>query len=118
MGWDAFANIERDWDKKIVKVSAINKEFKKASKYVQKKTGAVDWLLTMGGLDVSTCGNMLERATNESVYKDWDAELVQKLNKSAYWGFEYDKAESWAYYSAKKFLEICAKFDLSIRFSY
>lgn len=63
---------------------------------------------------------MIERATGRSVWdeRDWDKEFLIKVNKQANWEFEYQQEEAWAYWSAKKFLETCAKAGLSISFSW
>lgn len=120
MGWDAHTNAEKDWDKKQLKNPKIDKMFLEADEYVKNKTGTVDFYLRMAGLDVSTCGKMLETATGMSVYDErgWDSDFVQKLNKKANWNFPYEKEDAWAYYSAKKFLQACAKSGLSITFSW
>ncbi len=122
MGWDAFAEpVKNDWNKDG-KITDIRKRrvFKKASNEVAKKADTVDWLLEKGGLDVSTCGQMLEKATGQGVYDEngWSKDKVKELNKSACWDFQVDKEDAWAYWSARYFLEACAKLGLRIRFSY
>jgi len=44
--------------------------------------------------------------------------MLKKLNQKANWDFKYKKEDAWAYLSARKFLELCAKHNLSIRFSW
>ncbi len=126
MGWDANASvkIKRDENFKLLNANELlNPEyaeaFKQASKQARKETGSVDALLRLGGLDCSTCAKMLEKATGESVYvEEWSASKVKTLSKSANWGFKCDDSKAWAYWSARLFLETCAKFNLSIQFSW
>jgi len=74
----------------------------------------------MGGLDCSECARMLEKATKMNAWDEngWDVEKVKTLHSSADWKFNYHKDKAWAYWSAKKFLEICAENNLSIEFSF
>lgn len=127
MGWDANASvkIKRDENFKLLNADELlNTEyvaeaFKRASKQARKETGSVDALLRLGGLDCSTCAKMLEKATGESVYvEDWSALKVKTLSESANWDFKCDDGKAWAYWSARLFLETCAKFNLSIQFSW
>lgn len=123
MGWDAYSEpVEIDWGNyKNPKLKNVyyKRIFENASKYVMRKAGAVDWLLKIGGLDVSTCGEMLEKATGRSVYnKNWRKDTVNKLNKEANWNFDFSEEDLWAYWSARKFLECCARLNLRIRFSW
>jgi len=124
MGWDAISSLRLDWSDRpkrlvIVRVEA-RKLFEQAAMDIKKDAGSVDCLLSIGSLDVSDCGIMLERATSESMYNEngWSARFVKKLNKEADWDFKFDKKDLWAYLSAKRFLEICAKLGLRVRFSW
>jgi hypothetical protein len=125
MGWDAFATK----NKLVIKENGkhdyriINPEhrrlFKNASNYVKRKAKVVDWLLEHGGLDCSICGEMFQEATGRDHYgPNCTKKEVQKLNRYANWDFEYSEKDAWAYWSARKFLETCAKCNLSIRFSW
>lgn len=125
MGWDAYAKpVDNDWKKDGRIVNRRQRRvFKEASKEVYEKAGTVDWLLDKGGLDVSTCGEMLAQATGQSVYDEngWNKKRVKELSRTADWSFidhPVDIEDLWAYWSAKKFLEACAKLGLGIRFSY
>lgn len=124
MGWDAYSEPfntvwgfedkfddgtktgDREWDE------VVDKLFKEGVR-------PIDGLLRHGGLDVSTCGRMLEQATGESVYRDpWPPEKVKELAAKANWDFPIDEPERWAWHSAKAFLEHCAKLGRGIRFSW
>lgn len=120
MGWDAFSSAKYNYETGIFEDPSIGKLFKEASDFVKSLTGSVDGSLDHGVLDVSTCGEMLERGTGENCWTEdpWDKETVKRLAMTANWNFEYDIADAWAYWSAKKFLEICAEAGLSIRFSF
>lgn len=124
MGWDSNSSAKfRLITEPSHRLELINPEyrdaFKKASDYVKRKAATVDWLLEFGGLDCSACAEMLEEATGESCWgPKWNREKVQKLNSNANWDFDYDPTLSWAYWSARKYLETCAKLNLIIKFSW
>lgn len=123
MGWDAFSSAEVDWDKKQIVDKNLDSQFEEAAKFVIEKTGSVDGYLRLGALDVSTCGHMLQEATGENCWSEtpWSPEFVKKMYREADWDFKIDAKdtdEKAAYWSARKFLEVCAKHDLSIRFSW
>jgi len=120
MGWDAFSSAKCDYKSKIFENPEIGKLFKEAAKFVAQKTGSVDGGLACGVLNVSACAYMLEQATDKSCWneKGWSVKEVKQMQQFANWDFEYDKNEGWAYWSAKKFLEVCAAAKLSIRFSW
>ena len=119
MGWDAHSSAEKNWQKRKLADSKINRMFKNAEAYVKKKASSVDWYLHLAGLDCSSCAKMLEQATGESCWEDgWSEEKVKELAAKANWNFEFEKEKDWAYWSAKKFLETCAKANLSITFSW
>lgn len=108
MGWDAFAETSR------------RAAFKAAAVRVRKQAGSVDGLLGEGGLDCSSCAYALEAATNASAWDEhgWNAEKVKQLAASATWPQEIDPEDKWAVLSAKAFLEVCAKLNCGISFSY
>lgn len=118
MGWDAFTKIERGENKLIN--DQLDIAFKNAASFVKKKTGRVDPELHLGMLDNSCCAHFLYKATGVSVYdqEGWSINKVHLIRKKANWNFEFDKEFSWAYWSAKKFLEVCARKNLAIYFSY
>ena len=135
MGWDAYAITKKNKDLAVDyhgnDISDVYKTptliyppfeegFKAARKKTIKKAKMADAYLGHGGLDCSECAYMLNKAIKGShAWEDkWTATHVKKLAKSADWNFTYDEDDTWAYYSAKHFLETCAKLNLGIRFSF
>lgn len=120
MGWDAHSSAKVNWKENRLRNANLNRLFINAHGYVKRKTGGVDGFLSIGSLDVDDCALMLEKATGKSCWdeKGWSKKEVKEIYKKADWDFEYKINEAWAYWSAKKFLEVCAKSNLSIRFSY
>ena len=123
MGWDAYASVKINWkggwDKAHIEDKNLDRLFKNAVKKARGMgDGGVDCMLRLGGLDCSDCKLMLEEATGEYCFDNWDKRKVQRLNKEADWDFEYDKLLAWAYWSARVFLETCAKANLEVSFSY
>jgi hypothetical protein len=112
MGWDAHSSVKK-------KKEAL-KDFKEAAEWVKAKCGSVDGFLSGGSLDISNSGNMLAEATRESVYDKygWEEKKVKGLYESAYWDFHYEEEDATYYWSARKFLEVCAKHNLRIDFSW
>lgn len=112
MGWDCYAVPEPKEDALAA--------WKKAALRVQAEAGSVDGDLSRGGLNVSTCGMMLENATRQGVYDpdDWTPEKVQRLATEADWDFEVNTRDKWAYLSALEFLNTCSREGLGVRFSY
>ena len=123
MGWDAHssADMKSTIRKLYIRDPKIRKLFKEAETFVREKSnGHVDIYLHIGSLDTSTCGKMLERAVGWPVYDEdgWNVDKVKKLNAEANWDFKFKKEDAWAYWSARKFLEVCAQANLSISFSW
>lgn len=121
MGWDAHSSVEVDYTRQPARIKNEDQHlaFTNEAKSIINQAGTVDGNFDFGGLDCSRCARMLEKATGESCYgADWDAAKVKELRKNANWKFYRSKEHKWAYLSAKKFLELCAKFDLSISFSW
>ena len=119
MGWDAHTSAEKVWEKRRLKDKFQNSAFKKADKFVFKKTGSADAYLRLAGLDCSACAEMLQKATGRDCWgDDWSVDEIESINKNANWDFEYDQDKAWAYWSAKEFLRLCAKFRLSVTFSW
>ncbi len=109
MGWDAFANTTK---------GHIKSTFRPAAKEVMGIAGSVDFGLERGWLDCSACAKALQDATGSSCYDrdGWSAEQVKRLAENAVWDVE--EHEAWALYSAKYFLEACAKINTGIHFSW
>lgn len=120
MGWDAYSSVGFDWSKGEFTNKEHEAAFKNASDHVIKHAGTVDALLDCGSLDCSNCARMLQEATGKSCWdeKGWDETKVKILNKTAQWNFKIYPEDAWAYWSARKFLEVCSELNLSIRFSW
>lgn len=124
MGWDAFSTAKYNWDKERFVDPAHGRAFKAAVKFVTVTVDVyVDSGLKRGLLDLSGCGEMLKRATGESVYgPPWSPDLVRTLNERADWNFtpqdKYLESDICHYWSAFIFLDTCARLGLGIRFSW
>lgn len=116
MGWDAHAV----FDKNAPDYKNAKKAFKAASKVVTLiYDNTVDGNLHLGGLDCSICGELLEKATSRSVYEDWGIGNVKTNECFSIWNKgNIEEKDMWAYYSAKFFLKICARYNLAITFTY
>lgn len=117
MGWDAYARGPHGGN---ITDPKIKKAFDNAGKWVRAKTGTVDFALNGKhmGLDVSTCGEMLQLACGKHHYDEnmWHPKLM-KFN----WKFRLDKGDEdrlWAYWSARKFIDVCQQYNLTIKFSW
>lgn len=120
MGWDAYSSVNYLYDQRRIENAEHDAAFKSAAKEVTQLAGTVDGYLETGGLDCSACCKMLQEATGDDCYDEegWSSERVKQLNERADWRIPYGKDDAWAYWSARKFLELCAQFNLSIRFSW
>ena len=119
MGWDAHTNAKKNWDKHQLSNKEQRVAFKEAFEYVKSEAGQVDWYLDMAGLDCSACAEMLEKATGKDCWgDDWKSNDIQSIYENSNWDFEFSKEDAWAYWSAKKFLELCAKFKFTVTFSW
>lgn len=119
MGWDAHSTpFKLTANHKLQIINPKHRRsFKNASNYVKRKEKIVDWLLEYGGLDCSDCAEMLQKATGMDCWgENLSWQRVKSYAKKANWDFCYPKTEAWAYWSARKFLETCAKLNLPIRF--
>lgn len=112
MGWDAFAYGPKGGR---IRNREIKNDFKKASKWVKRKCSEVDGCLSRGILDVSTCGEMLQAACGKHHYSEtpWHPKTM-----TFNWEFLHRKGEAWAYWSARKFIEVCQKHNLIVKFSW
>lgn len=121
MGWDAHSSAETKEvnGKNRIKDPYARKLFRDATKKLEAKGCGVDGYFKHGGLDCSEVGDMLERVTGLSTTgAEWSKATVQLAWKSSKWDFKYTKEESFAYWNAKLFLEVCAEAGLSISFSW
>ena len=112
MGWDAYST--------PYSTRFDLPEYKAASDRVVAETGTVDGLLDEGGLDVSTCAHMLQKATGQAVWTEnpWAPEFVQTLATQADWDFDVSQDEAWAKASAKAFLETTAALGRGVSVSF
>jgi hypothetical protein len=109
MGWDAY--VKKEYITPEVKVF-----FEEKSEECISKTGSVDADLSSVGLDCSTCKNFLQDITNVSCYEGWAIDKTNSINPN--WKMQYTDEDSWAYWSARYFLEGVMKFNLPVTFSY
>ena len=132
MGWDAYATkndeiVNINWnlynsDKRPELTDPVLKvTFEKAAQTVRELAeDKYDWMLSFGGLACSDCARMLEKATGIDTHPIDDSllssEQVKNLHKKANW--EFAAIPLWAYWSARKFLEVCAKHNLGMQFSW
>lgn len=126
MGWDAYAirpngqRIKVLWGRTYRNPKLANTKYRKAfegaADRVKRGAGSYDWLLPIGGLDVSTCGEELSRATGRSVYDEnpWSVDFVRHLAEIANWP---EESNSYVL-SAREFLEACAECGLGVEFSW
>lgn len=114
MGWDAFAETKTG---KTIKSAKIKKAFSDASDQLCLLVGC-DGFLSHCALDCSGAGAALKEATGFGVYDEagWSAEKVQLAKAKASWE-EVEGCLSLIA-SAKVFLDLCAKHNLSIYFSW
>lgn len=116
MGWDASSDMynyrKQEFVDKVIGLAFVN-----ASKEVVKTAKFVDSGLAFGDLNCKDSRNMLKKAIPEhNFFEDLKVQDVIEMEEN--WDFKYSEEESWAYWSARKFIEVCKKHNLSIRFSY
>lgn len=113
MGWDAYATPYKELPENK-KASFVD-----AAIAIAKDCGAVDGLLSEGGLDCGVCARVLEKATQESPWvNEWTPEKVKELAHKASWPSEDEDTPLWAIASARVFLNMCAAYDCGIEFSF
>ncbi len=121
MGWEAYTNVRVYYGTNTPFRSEIKKDLKEIKKFVIEKAGSIDGGLVEGiGLCVSYSGKMLEKGTGINVYRSEVVEFeeLKEISKNVNWDFEYIKKDACYYWSARKFFELCLKYELDIRFSY
>lgn len=121
MGWDAYSSAKWIEGTTTIKNKKIRKDFEEASRYVNDVAGCVDGGLSHGLLDLSGCGHMIETLTGRSAWDEnpWSSEFVKKMYDTITQHEVIDDDERKDYYwSVRKFFEVCAKHNLSIRFSW
>lgn len=117
MGWDAYAgdNVSRS-----VPRPAQVRKFAEAARALRKRIGGVDCMLQSAGLDVSTSGEMLKKATGKSVHSEggWSPREVRAAALLAKWDFAVDPEDVSAWESARLFLRLSSELGLGIWFSW
>ena len=98
----------------------IEAAFAEAKEWRQKKGGGYDGFIGLGSLDCGQSIMFLERAIGRTFEPTkaeiWLAEEVRQLFEAAVWPdpASVGEEERWAYWSARKFLEVCVKHGLGI----
>lgn len=122
MGWDAFAQPFTPRFEHTLPHGEIegDPEFRDVAREISSRFGTVDGFLQHGGLDCHICGEMLERATAQSMYTSGglSADVVRDLAARANWSFDVSSENVWAKESARAFLARCAELGRGIVFSW
>lgn len=124
MGWDAISSASDYWIKSstVISKKKMRKDFKDASQYVSDIAGWVDGGLECGVLGLSGSAYMLERLTGRTAWdpNPWSPDFVKEMYDkiTQHEVLDGDEDEKAAYWSVRKFMEICAKYNLSVRFSW
>jgi hypothetical protein len=98
----------------------IDAAFAEAEAWLLKNAGGCDGFIRLGSLDCSQSIGFLERAIRRTFEPSkgeiWAAKEVRQLSESANWPdlATVPDDERWAYWSARKFLEICVEHHLGI----
>jgi hypothetical protein len=87
-----------------------------------KLPGGVDGFLDLGSLDCGDCISFLEKALGREGGPGagiWPPEEVRAMSKAADWPEPASIPSDvlWAYWSARKFLEVCVEHGLGIWFN-
>lgn len=102
---------------------AIRAAFGEAERWLIENAGGCDAFISLGSLDCSQSIQYLERAIGRtfepSVGDIWSSEEVRRLSEAAVWpdAGSVPADERWAFWSARKFLEVCVRHGLGIRTS-
>ncbi len=121
MGWDAdavyggrpFDYVDPEQDPSAARA------FYAASDEAVALAGGVDSFLVHGGLDVSSCVEVLARLSGETNRQAvWDVERTRELNNSIQWPdlTTLPETEHWHVASARAFLRVCAEQGYGIQF--
>jgi hypothetical protein len=95
---------------------AHRERFEAAETRVKELADVADMFLGMGQLRTDTTRDMLGRAVRLDLNRidSWHPGYVRALSKHTSWDFEVPVNELWAYWSARLFLETCAKWGYGI----
>ena len=119
LGFDVDA-FYADAGSEISTKATIKAAFAEAAEWVKKQAGGRDGFLSKGSLDCSHSIAFLQSAIGRKFEPSkghiWSADEVRRLAETAQWA---DPAtvpddELWAYWSARKFLEVCVQHGLGI----
>ena len=119
MGFDVDAYYP-DAGSEISSKETIEAAFAKAETWLLENVGGCDGFISLGSLDSGPSIAFLERAIGRKFKPSdpeiWPADEVRQLAKNAHWpGPEsVPTDERWAYWSARKFLEVCVQHGLGI----
>lgn len=100
--------------------AVIDAAFAEAEQWLIANAGGCDEFISLGSLDCPQSIGHLERAIGREFKPSetgiWPAEEVRQLSKAATWSdpATVPEGERWAYWSARKFLEICVQHGLGI----
>ncbi len=114
MGWDCFAFGPQGGD---IKDKKVKDAFRSAIRCVLRKCEYHDIHVSSNFvvLDVSDTGRMITKAGVNA----WDAGKIKRVRDLKFdWDFPYTKEQAPYYWSARKFMEVCAKYDLTIKSSW
>ncbi len=94
----------------------LHAAFRQAAQEARRLGGGMDVLLEVGALHLRECAELLGQATGLDPYdlQGWSPDQVQRVN----WNFHFRNSRRVAYWSARKFLEICAEHHLGVKVSY
>lgn len=99
--------------------AAIEAAFAEAADWAQRHGGGCDGFLSLGSLDCVQSQELLSRAIGRTIAPSigiWPADEVRQLAAAAVWPDpnSIPADERWAYWSARKFLEVCVQHGLGI----
>jgi hypothetical protein len=115
---DAFAPDHRC----VSRDPTLSAAFAAASEWVSGATGGVDGFLSLGSLDCGQAIDYLSRGLGrvcDPAAGIWPPDDVQAMAAAAQWPApeSVPPDEMWAYWSARRFLDVCVEQGLGIWFS-
>jgi hypothetical protein len=119
LGFDADAYYP-DEGSAVSTKAAIEAAFAEAERWLTQKAGGCDGFISLGSLDCLQSIRYLEQAIGRefkpSEGEIWPAAEVSQLSEVATWSdpATVPEDERWAYWSARKFLEVCVEHGLGI----
>ncbi len=118
MGFDVDAYYPHEGSAVSTK-AVIEAAFAEAADWVERHGGGRDGFLSLGSLDCGQSHEFLSRAIGRRIDPSigiWLADEVRQLAAAAVWPDpdSIPADERWAYWSARKFLEVCVQHGLGI----